>query len=126
MKILEIESTSITPKVLFNPDEGILVIEGRSIPENPEELYNKLILWLKEYFLSPQDHTELKFSLEYVNSGSTKFLLELMRIIKKGADQGASIRIKWHYEEEDEAIQELGEHFIEMANLPIELIPVRP
>ena len=125
MKILEIESTAITPNVFFNPDEGILKIEGRSIPENPEEFYRKLKLWLKEYFLSPQDHTDVKFLLEYVNSGSTKFLLEIMRLFKEQVDLGTSIQIRWYFEDEDEAIEELGEHFVEMVQIPIELIPIK-
>ena len=125
MKILEIDSTALSPSVFFSPDEGLMKIEGRSIPENPEEFYSQIFLWIKEYFVSPQDHTDVNFMLEYVNSGSTKFLIEMMRMLKKFIDDGASVTVRWYFEEEDEAIEELGEHFLEMVKLPIEMIPVR-
>ncbi len=124
MKALFIDGTSITPKVQFSADTGLLLLEGRSIPENPEDFYLNLIAWLKEYYLSQDDVIEIHFKFEYVNSGSTKFLLELLRVVREFQDQGRVTLIKWYFEEEDEAIQELGEHFSESLKLPIKIIPV--
>ena len=124
MKALFIDGTSITPKVQFSVDTGVLIFEGRSIPENPEDFYLNVIAWLKEYYLSHDDVIEIHFKFEYVNSGSTKFLLELLRVVREFQDQGKTTLIKWYFEEEDEAIQELGEHFSESLKLPMEIISI--
>ena len=105
-------------------DTGVLIFEGRSIPENPEDFYLNVIAWLKEYYLSHDDVIEIHFKFEYVNSGSTKFLLELLRVVREFQDRGKTTLIKWYFEEEDEAIQELGEHFSESLKLPMEIISI--
>ena len=46
MEELIIEKTGNTPKVHFNHQVGKLVIEGRSIPENPGDFFERLIEWL--------------------------------------------------------------------------------
>ena len=124
MKELFIDGTSITPKVQFSAGTGLLLLEGRSIPENPEDFYLNLITWLKDYYVSYDDVIEIHFKFEYVNSGSTKFLLELLRVVREFQDKGRTTMIKWYFEEEDEAIQELGEHFSESLKLPMEIIPI--
>jgi len=124
MESLFIDNTSITPKVQFSVETGLLVLEGRSIPENPEDFYRNLIKWLKEYYVSREGATEIHFKFEYVNSGSTKFLLEFLRLVREFQDKGKATMIKWYYEEEDEAIQELGEHFNDYLNIPMEIISV--
>ncbi len=124
MKSLFIDGTSITPKIQFTAETGLLIMEGRSIPENPEDFYIKLIDWLKKYYMSREGVTEIHFKFEYVNSGSTKFLLELLRLVREFQDRGKTTMIKWYYEEEDEAILEMGEHFNDYLKIPMEIIPV--
>ncbi|MBN2611694.1 MAG: DUF1987 domain-containing protein [Bacteroidales bacterium] len=122
MKELVIERTSNTPAVNFNPDEGLLKIEGRSIPENPGEFFEKLIDWIKKYYDNPASYTRIKLNLEYVNSGSSKYLLGLFRLIKKKHDEGKKSEINWYYEEDDEAILSLGEHYRTSVKMPFNLI----
>ena len=43
MEELIINKTSNTPKVHFDPELGLLKIEGRSIPENPSDFFENLI-----------------------------------------------------------------------------------
>ncbi|MGD2035502.1 MAG: DUF1987 domain-containing protein, partial [Bacteroidales bacterium] len=110
MEKLEIERKTNTPAVIFDPDKGSLKIEGRSIPENPGEFYDELIDWVKEYFKQPKPDTTIDLNLEYVNSGSSKYLLGLFRVIKDETQKGRNVIINWYYEEDDEAILNLGEH----------------
>jgi hypothetical protein len=124
MELLIIEKTNVTPEIRFNPFEGILMMKGRSIPENPVDFYSGLMDWIKEYYSSPKEITEFLFEFEYVNSGSAKFILEILRKVRMSQDQGKTTMVRWFYEEEDEAIQELGEYFRDMLKIPIELIPV--
>ena len=122
MKKLEIEKKTNTPSVLFDPDTGILKIEGRSIPENPGEFYDELIDWIKEYFKNPKPKTTFDLNLEYVNSGSSKYLLGLFRAIKEESTKGKDVVINWYYEEDDEAILSLGEHYKTSLKIPFNLI----
>ena len=97
-------------------------IEGRSIPENPGDFFDPLIVWLEEYFKQPVATTNFKINLEYVNSGSSKYLLGIFRILKKKHDEGKLVSISWYYEEDDEAIFSLGEHYKNTVKIPFNLI----
>lgn len=122
MKKLELEQTVNTPLVIFDPENQMFKIEGRSIPENPGEFFDHLIEWFKDYFEDPLNQTTLNLNLEYVNSGSSKHLLGLLRILKKHYDSGRSVEVNWYYEEDDEAIQSLGEHYKATLRIPFNLI----
>jgi hypothetical protein len=122
MKRLEIAKKINTPSIVFDADKGHLKIEGRSIPENPGEFYDELIDWVKEYFKNPKEFTTFDLNLEYVNSGSSKYLLGLFRIIKDETALGKNVTINWYYEEDDEAILSLGEHYKSSLKIPFNLI----
>lgn len=122
MKELLIVKTANTPAVNFNPDTGLLKIEGRSIPENPGDFFDRLIDWLKEYYNKPALLTQIDLNLEYINSGSSKYLLGIFRLMKKKHDEGNKSVINWFYEEDDEAIHSLGEHYRSTVKIPFNLI----
>lgn len=122
MEKLEIEKKANTPSVLFDPESGVLKIEGRSIPENPGEFYDELINWIKDYFKTPKVKTTINLNLEYVNSGSSKYLLGLFRVVKEETSKGKNVVINWYYEEDDEAIMSLGEHYKTSLKIPFNLI----
>jgi hypothetical protein len=119
---LHIEKSPNTPKVDFVSAEGKLSLEGRSIPENPAEFYEPLLDWLKDYFESPKPVTQVIIKLEYINSGSSKSMLELLRRVKEQHLNGNKCQIKWFYEEDDESVQELGEHYEHTLKLPFEFV----
>jgi len=121
MQNLIIEKTAKTPSVNFNNENGKFKIVGRSIPENPELFFDQIFIWLKEYFLNPQDSTILEIQLEYINSGSSKFILELLQIIQSN-QHNTNCEINWFYEEDDEAIFDLGKHFQSLLDFPFNLI----
>lgn len=121
MKDLVLEKTANTPAVNFK-SSGILKIEGRSIPENPGDFYDRLINWIKEYYNDPAPLTKIELNLEYVNSGSSKYLLGIFRHIKKKHDEGYKSEVNWYYEEDDEAIHSLGEHYRSTVNVPFNLV----
>jgi hypothetical protein len=117
---LHVEKTSNTPRIDFNAIDGVMHMEGRSIPENPSDFYKPLIQWLNEYFNNPKPITVFELRFEYINSGSSKSLLELLRYIKDEHVKGKECIIKWHYEEDDESVQELGEHYQYTLKIPFE------
>ena len=122
MQDLYFEKTFNSPEVEFIAETGELSMEGRSIPEDPGEFFDRLINWVNEYFLNPTDRTVMNIKLEYINSGSSKYMLELLRIMKVNYEKGRDVLIKWYYEEGDESIEELGQHYQQTTPLPFELI----
>lgn len=122
MEEFYIKKTFNTPEIRFLPSEGLLKIEGRSIPEDPGDVYDKIIDLLEKYFENPRDVTRVDIKLEYINSGSSKYMLELLRIIKTNYDEGNDCIINWYYEEDDESIYELGQHYQNTIQVPFKLI----
>ena len=124
MNELVIEKTVKTPYVNFDALSGILKIIGRSIPENPEEFYSPLFKWVNEYFKSPQEKTLVNIQLEYINSGSSKFILDFFQIIQEFKGKGFNCQVSWYYEEDDEAVLELGKHYQTIIDVPFKLIEI--
>ncbi|MDA3821242.1 MAG: DUF1987 domain-containing protein [Bacteroidales bacterium] len=122
MDDLYLNKTFNSPEVEFMAASGELNIEGRSIPEDPGEFFERLINWLSDYFLNPVDTTVMNIKLEYINSGSSKYMLELLRILKVNHTKGRNVLVKWFYEEGDESIEELGQHYEQTMQIPFEII----
>jgi hypothetical protein len=106
MKNISLEPTTSTPAVRFSTD-GRLLIEGRSLPENVTKFYCPLIEWAKKL---KSEVVKMDLNLEYLNSASSKNLLEML----KALDDNNSIKvfiINWHYESDDEDALESGQIF---------------
>lgn len=119
-KKIILEKSQKCPGMYYDPEDEVLIIEGRSIPENPESVYQPVKDWLGGYF-TESDRLNIKIVLEYINSGSSKHLMEVLKILREYQANGKKLRIRWLYEEDDESILELGEHFRDTSGLPIEI-----
>jgi hypothetical protein len=109
MKAIVIEATYSTPAVNFSED-GRMLIEGRSLPEDANKFYKPLIEWIINLSI---EAVKLDINLEYFNSASAKKLLDLL----KSLDANSRIRsliINWHYEEGDDSVLETGQVFEEL------------
>ena len=122
MDNFNVRHTFNTPEIDLIPADGILRIEGRSIPEDPGEYYTIVLHKLEEYYKDPQKVTRLDIKLEYINSGSSKYILEILRIVKKYYDSGFDCIVNWFYEEDDESILELGQHYKNTIKIPFNLV----
>ncbi len=117
-----VKRTFNTPEIELIPAEGILRIEGRSIPEDPGEYYDVIMQKMEDYYKNPQKVTRFDIKLEYINSGSSKYMLELLRIAKKHYDLGSDCIVNWFYEEDDESILELGQHYKNTIKIPFKMV----
>lgn len=124
MKTLYIEPTQNTPAVNFDSKKEVLHLIGRSIPEDPEELYAPVQKWVRGYLSETGHNLEFQIVLEYINSGSAKFIMETLRELEKFSGESHDILVKWFYEKGDESILELGEHFKESVSIPFKLVEV--
>lgn len=121
MEILKIVGTAKTPTIELNPS-GVLVLEGRSIPEDSIEFYKPVVDWLTEYAKSPSDVTELQVRLEYFNTSSSKCILDIFKRLDAVMQGGGKVVVKWFYGEDDEDMREAGEDYQEIVKIPFQLI----
>jgi hypothetical protein len=108
------------PGIFYYPDTNNLELIGRSIPENPDIIFQRLEDWITKHFNENKD-LNVSIQLEYINSGSSKYLYEILKKLTGYIRSGSTIKMKWLYEEDDEAMLELGEHYRDSAGVPIEI-----
>ena len=121
MSNLIINDSIKTPTIVFDIT-GILEIKGKSIPENSLEFYKPVYEWLDIYSQSPAPKTELKISLEYFNTSSSKCLLDILRRLETINLSGKSaVKVLWFYDADDEDMMEAGEDYQALVKVPFEL-----
>ena len=111
-----------TPRISLNAATGEMEFSGRSIPENSAKLYDPIIAWIDEYLKSPNKETVFVVKLEYFNTSSSKYLLEIFRRFEDAFKSGMQVSVQWYYEQEDEDMQESGDDFRDILKIPVELI----
>ena len=108
------------PGIVYYPDSDKLELVGRSIPENPELIFKRLDEWITLHF-DKNSGLNVSIQLEYINSGSSKYLYEILKRLTGYIKSGKLVEIKWLYEEDDEAMLELGEHYRDSAGIPLKI-----
>lgn len=116
-------STKSSPEVDFNPDTGILKISGQSYPENASAFYQELFGWLKDYLPAACGNIVVELSLSYMNTSSTKCLMDMIYMLEDAFNAGADICINWHYTARNRSMRECGEEFREELNVQFNIIP---
>jgi hypothetical protein len=122
MSSLFIKGTSKTPQIDFKP--GMLQISGRSIPEDAVEFFQPVIAWLEEYLQNPEPLTRLNLKMEYINSGSNRFIFNLIKMLDDAYLKGQSVLVNWYYEEDDDTIRNLGRDFQALVKVPFKMVEI--
>lgn len=117
MNILNLEGTEDTPRILFDKSNGIFELSGRSLPEDAAEFYAPVFEWLQQYASSPNAKTDFVFKLEYFNTASSKIILDILSKL----EDVSGTTIHWYFHEDDEDMQEAGEEFSELVEVPFEM-----
>jgi hypothetical protein len=117
-KIVIQEALKNCPGMIYYSENNTLEITGRSIPENPEMIFRKLDEWITGHF-EKNPSLSVNIQLEYINSGSSKYLYEILKKLTAYGNSGKQLTLKWLYEEDDEAMLELGEHYRDTAGIPL-------
>ena len=131
MEVIDIKATDHTPKVILDHNNNILEISGDSRPENAGKFYAPIIKWLDDYnkyiYWRKEQGTSVEsitftFNLEYFNSTSAKFLLDVFQQLKEFNKETELFKVKWHYDEKDTDMKESGEEFELMVEMKFEYI----
>jgi len=131
MKNLYIESTEFSPKVVFDTKNKKIELIGISRPEDVvaffEPITFKIDQYVKELLDSDGELSDFEFhlifDLNYMNSASSKYILQILDYFKKLYIRGAKIKIDWYYEDIDDQIFEDGEDLSDVIKMPFNLLP---
>ena len=118
---LYIQGSRKTPLVSFDI-EGNFRIEGRSIPEDAHLFFDVIVEWIEDYLRTPREVTTIDVALEYLNSGTSKFILQILKMLKNSISDNHKLIINWHYEEGDDDILERGEYYSSILDFDINYI----
>jgi len=116
-----IKETLFTPSVKILNDEHKIVISGQSRLEDPSPFYEELTILLDKSINEFKTHISVDFSLNYLNSSSSKWLFHILKGIQSRFQGKKLITINWFYDEDDESILEAGEVFQSLLGLPFNI-----
>lgn len=123
MNSLHLSPSRITPEVLINSDDHILLIKGRSSPENSVAFYDQVKRGINNYFENEQ-HLEVHFMFEYFNTSSSKSIFEVIKLLKKHKSVGKSVQFNWVYESYDDDMMETGEDYADLLSVNMNMVEV--
>ena len=117
MEELILEPTEKFPEIQLR--DGLVSISGRSIPEDPKKAYKPITQWVKDYVRNPAPSTEVRIKIEYSDTGSTKCIFDILKILAHCRNTNHKIEMvfNWIYEKGDGEIVELGEFMESKLNV---------
>lgn len=125
MENLIIAATRSSPAIEFDAVRCQLNLRGESYPENAAAFYSPVFAWLKVFLASLDPAAEVTVNLEilYLNSSSTKVMLNFLDLLDRAAQDGQAITVNWFYDPDNEAVLECGQDFSEeLQALPFHLV----
>jgi len=122
METIKILGTDDTPTVIMDAENEIFEISGRSLPEDVTAFYDPILNWLEEYAASPKAKTIFTFKLVYFNTASSKLLLDILMKLEQMHEDGKEVLVRWFYPEDDEDMQEAGEEYADIVDVPFEQV----
>jgi len=123
MERLNIEATLSTPLIRFDPEKYVLELAGESYPENSFEFYEPVFAFLKDT-LAQSRSFRLEVNIRYMNSSSTKCVLDMLDLLEEASTRNVQVEIVWYYDSENPRALDLAEEFQEEVTLPFSIMPI--
>ena len=121
---LHLLPTEDEPEILLDKNNNIIRFSGNSMPEDPGKVFTPVMDWLSEYIKSPNPVIRIKFRMDYYNSSTARFFVEILEKFEEIHEKGADIKILWYYHPDDVVILERGEDLEAVVSLPFEFIKI--
>lgn len=122
MEVIKIVGTDDTPSVTLDVANEIFEISGRSLPEDVAAFYEPILDWLDKYSEEVAGKTVFNFKLVYFNTASSKMLLDILLKLEEMYEGGKEVLVRWHFPEDDEDMEEAGEEYADIVEVPFEQI----
>ncbi len=123
METIKLQGTDDTPSVILDKASGIFEFSGRSLPEDVNSFYEPILDWLSDYAEAPNSETSVTFKLVYFNTASSKLILDILLKFEEIGEAGSNVQINWYYPEDDEDMEEAGDEYSDIVEIPIKKIP---
>ncbi len=126
MNILTIQASQSTPGVATDWDEGRLIMEGDSYPENSFEFFAQVVAWIEHYLKvkAPDAPLHLELRLVYMNTSSVKAMMDIFDLLEDAHNKGRPVSVTWHYDPRNERVIELADEFREDCSFPFEIVVI--
>ena len=124
MAVLFIEKTENGPEINFNSDNSLFTIRGESAPENARLIYFPVLEWLEnnKKELISKNPLSIRFSYDYLNSISLKYVYDLLKKLENFSENGCKVEVIWDYMKDDDEMKENGEEFKRLLKLDFNII----
>jgi len=122
MEAKRLAGTDDCPEVVLDKATNEFKFLGKSLPEDVKEFYNPIHKWIEDYVMDPNEETVVEFNMEYFNSASSKQILDILERFAVIAENGKKVVIKWHFMADDEDMEDAGESYADIVDVPFELI----
>lgn len=122
LEIYKAAPTFATPEILLDAQNGIFKISGSSYPEDPQQVYKPVIEWFQKYVEQPLPVTTLEFRYSYFSTSSTQLIFLLFGMLEKIYKNGFAVKVCWYYSPDNEEVQENGEDFAGLFDIPFEIL----
>jgi hypothetical protein len=133
MQKFYLSPTSSTPEINFSPEENIMLIRGKSSPEDVRAMYYPVISWIITFITdivegrisiySTENPLVFRIDLAYFNSSSAKFLFDIFSELKRLHSAGITVKVEWVYDSEDIDLKEAGADIAQLAEMEFTYIP---
>ncbi|MDY0199679.1 MAG: DUF1987 domain-containing protein [Bacteroidales bacterium] len=123
MEVLCIQPTEITPKVIFDKGKGTFVLQGKCLPEDAKKFFSPIIEWFDLYLQQPNNQTDFLVDFDYFNTASSKMIIIILSKLRNLQSDGKQVKVIWKYPQSDMELEEAGEEFSELLNIPFEFVP---
>jgi hypothetical protein len=122
MSDLHIAATDRTPEIQLSIANGIFRMRGESFPEDVAAFYGQVIMAIDALASTIQGPLKVDVAMVYINSSSIKAMFRIFEGLENVRKQGHPLSITWHFQDDDDIMQELGEDFKDrFPDLPIEV-----
>lgn len=117
MDLYHLERTVKSPLIKGNPENGEILIQGRSYPENAVEFYRPFLDWFDTLKNENPESISFTMDMEYFNTSTAGIVYDLITTISE-LQSSCKVRIIWRFEPDDHDMSSKGkslkDHFGEL------------
>ena len=118
--------TEDEPEIILDKEKNIFQFTGSSMPEDPGKVFSPVLDWIKSYMQDPNPSTVIEFKMDYFNSSTARFFVEILEKFEEMYDNGSAVKIIWFHFLDDVVILERGEDIEAVVDIPFEFKKIDP
>ncbi len=120
--LFSIEGTQISPHIILDKENQMLIIEGNSMLSTSYNFYKNIFKQLESIFQEHKfDKLDVIIHFIYINTQGIKEIISLINLLEKSK---IPVHITWFYSDED--INDLGTQICELTKLDFEIKYKKP